>query len=955
MQLRARKRKVAARDAPSDCPSSSESESDWNPTVVPTTSPPRVIESSSDESAASEDEVVPEEELEVPSPRVRPTPGGRKARGARSAGGNGLRSVFRAAKANKIPEQRPTAKAPRRRQQKTPPRNPIVDSSSDEESQDDGEDDPEAAVQRLLTEEVEPPPGMLMQLLPFQRQSLAWMRKQELETSFKGGILADEMGMGKTIQALSLIMENRRRTSPSNPTPLPSRNETVKTTLVVCPVVALIQWKAEIERWTESGSLRYYIYHGPDRTRDLDELAQFDVVMTTYSVVQAEYRKRTGVFKEECQYCGKKYFPDKLIVHHKYFCGPNAKKTAKQAKQEKHVERPTKRRTIEIVPKGDALEKAEPDSRVFGTLTDKKNQKLAGVTRRSTIRKKSERDTQKTNQKGKPRRSGRVFKAEDEEGDTDYEEEDDDEDDGEENGVYGTGLTWMQYAKECAMARYSMKEEFKRRESENSEASPLHNLTFHRIVLDEAHAIKQRSCSTAKAIFALNAEYRWALSGTPLQNRVSELYSLVRFIRVDPFAYYFNKAGDCQSLDWDFNPETRKCEQCGGTRMSHYCWWNKYIMNPIKRDGYQGTGKKAMRVLKTQVLNGLLLRRTKAGCQDISLPSKTIVVRKEKLSEEEEDFYTALYEKTQAKFNTYVDQNSVMNNYGHIFSLLLRLRQAVLHPYLVTHSETAFRGRREAGVKCTVTCGLCREEAQDAIQTACDHVFCRQCITEYVCSFDVSRGATQTCPSCPQVLSVDLGMPAIEKGTVKLQGILARIGDLSNFKTSTKLDALVNEIRKMEEERPQAKAIVFSQFVNMLDIVEHKLKLEDIQCVKLDGRMSVDRREKFINDFMQNPKTKIFLMSLKAGGVALNLTAASRAFIMDPWWNPAAESQAMDRIHRMGQKQAVTVTRIVVTNSIEDRVLKLQEKKQLVFDATVGEDRKAAEQLSEEDMKFLFS
>lgn len=96
------------------------------------------------------------------------------------------------------------------------------------------------------------------------------------------------------------------------------------------------------------------------------------------------------------------------------------------------------------------------------------------------------------------------------------------------------------------------------------------------------------------------------------------------------------------------------------------------------------------------------------------------------------------------------------------------------------------------------------------------------------------------------------------------------------------------------------------------------------------------------------------LISLKAGGVALNLTVANRIFLMDPWWNPAAEMQAIDRTHRIGQRKPIYATRFIIEDSIEDRILKLQDKKKLVFDGTVGGDASSMARLTVDDMRFLF-
>ncbi|KAJ1468307.1 SNF2 family N-terminal domain-containing protein [Baffinella frigidus] len=161
----------------------------------------------------------------------------------------------------------------------------------------------EASIERRLPELAASPPGLLMNLLPFQRESLAWMQQQEIDPKFGGGILADEMGMGKTIQfggggilademgmgktiqAISLIMA--RRGSAGNPAkgetvkttlvvcPVVAmvQGQTVKTTLVVCPVVAMVQWRGEIERYCADKSLSIYTYHGPKRTQDQDQVS----------------------------------------------------------------------------------------------------------------------------------------------------------------------------------------------------------------------------------------------------------------------------------------------------------------------------------------------------------------------------------------------------------------------------------------------------------------------------------------------------------------------------------------------------------------------------------------------------------------------------------------------------------------------------------------------------------
>ena len=175
----------------------------------------------------------------------------------------------------------------------------------------------------------------------------------------------------------------------------------------------------------------------------------------------------------------------------------------------------------------------------------------------------------------------------------------------------------------------------------------------------------------------------------PPQNRVGELYSLVRFLRVDPHAFYYckGKGCNCKSLHYRFSKGM--CDECGHSAMQHFCHFNKHILNPIIRSGYTGEGRRAMLQLKNEVLDEVLLRRTKlTRADDIQLPMRVVRVLRHRLDEKEEDFYQALYTQSQAQFNTYVQQGTVLNNYAHIFDILIRLRQ--VHDRVRTCKRVAF-------------------------------------------------------------------------------------------------------------------------------------------------------------------------------------------------------------------------------------------------------------------------
>ncbi|KAJ3024337.1 DNA repair protein rad16 [Thoreauomyces humboldtii] len=621
----------------------------------------------------------------------------------------------------------------------------------------------------VITPELAPQPADIMvKLLPFQQEGLFWMTAQE-ESRFAGGILADEMGMGKTIQMISLLVTKK-----------------MKPNLILTPTVAIMQWLAELRERTTPGSFKILLYHGANRPDTQAELEDYDIVLSTYAIVEQGWRRERSGFTRK---------------------GANVK-----------------------------------------------------------------------------------------------------------------------------------------------EPSLLHAIPWARVILDEAHAIKDRSCSTARAVFNLKRQKQWSLSGTPLQNRVGELYSLIRFMNADPFSYYFCKKCPCKMQTWSFS-NNRNCDGCGHISHQHFCWWNAEILKPIQRFGAEGEGLVAFKKLGA-LLDRIMLRRTKLErTEELGLPPRVVTVRRDVFNEAEEELYESLYSDSARTFSTYVQSSTVLNNYASIFSLLSRMRLAVNHPDLVTT-----RLARDANTATeTLVCGICNEEAEDAIMSKCKHVFCREDARQYIQSSP--DGDTTTCPICFKPLTIDLSAPEYVpkdgSGDSVKRSIVNYI-DMAKWRSSSKIEALVEELTSLQRDDSTAKSIVFSQFVAFLDLVQWRLSRAGFRVVKLDGRMAPMQRDTVIKQFMTDPAVTVFLVSLKAGGVALNLTEASRVFVCDPWWNPACEDQAFDRIHRLGQYRPIKITRLIIENSIESRILQLQEKKKALFASTVGRDVEALAKLSEEDLQFLF-
>jgi SNF2 family DNA or RNA helicase len=170
-------------------------------------------------------------------------------------------------------------------------------------------------------------------------------------------------------------------------------------------------------------------------------------------------------------------------------------------------------------------------------------------------------------------------------------------------------------------------------------------------------------------------------------------------------------------------------------------------------------------------------------------------------------------------------------------------------------------------------------------------------------------------------------------------------------KGSAKLDTLLAQLDQVLEE--DHKVLVFSQFTSLLAILRSRLDAAKISYAYLDGRTR--DREARVEQFQQDPNTKLFLISLKAGGVGLNLNAAEYVYLLDPWWNPAVEAQAIDRAHRIGQTRRVFAYRLIARDTVEEKVLELQKSKRDLADAIISADNSVIKNLTREDLELLLS
>ena len=189
------------------------------------------------------------------------------------------------------------------------------------------------------------------------------------------------------------------------------------------------------------------------------------------------------------------------------------------------------------------------------------------------------------------------------------------------------------------------------------------------------------------------------------------------------------------------------------------------------------------------------------------------------------------------------------------------------------------------------------------------------------------------------------------KGLTRLRQIcdspLLISGEKLLGKVSAKIDTLMEQIQSKSH---QHKILVFSQFVGMLNLIGDELKKQDIRYTMLTG--STSNREAVVNDFQENDEVRVFLVSLKAGGSGLNLTAADYVYLMEPWWNPAIENQAIDRIYRIGQKKNVVAVRLICPDTVEEKMMTLQQSKKELSDLLINSGNPLSK-LSQSDLLSL--
>ncbi|KAJ5190587.1 uncharacterized protein N7498_009572 [Penicillium cinerascens] len=616
-----------------------------------------------------------------------------------------------------------------------------------------------------------------------------------------GGLLADMMGLGKTLSILSLALSSLKE-SREWTREMPDRHlvrqtpgiRNTKTTLLVVPLSAVNNWVGQIKEHVRPKTITYYVYHGTSRTANVDELAGFDLVITTYSTILSEY-------------------------------------------------------------------------------------------------------------------SGRGTKR----------------------------------------------------------GTPLKKMNMFRIVLDEAHTIREQGAQQTKAILNLCSQRRWSVTGTPIQNRLEDLLSVTKFLNLFP---YDDRAR-----------------------------FGQYILSPFK------TGDPTVLASLRVLVDSFTLRRVK---DRIDLPPREDKIITLDFSEKEHKLHEFFRNESQVMMRVIANESKTKMGgrmYHHVLKAMMILRQISAHgkelldvdererikgmsvhdaidleeggtdDSLLAMNKKAYEMFMLMGQDGVPPCQICNTPLSEpltssgavdpntpmAIFLPCWCVLCPDCFKGWKNAFDSTSETELQCQVCGGWIPMNYA--TITAGGLEEQQVQGSakkankmLGEYEGPHTKTL--ALMEYLEKTAEDSKQLigeapiKSVIFSAWTSHLDLIEIALRDRGLgKWARLDGTMTLQARGKALDAFAKNNEITILLATIGAGGVGLNLTSASRVFIMEPQYNPAAVAQAVDRVHRLGQHRPVETVQFIMKGSIEEKILELAKKKQQLADMSLNRGKLDKREVQEARMR----
>ncbi|XP_050057922.1 transcription termination factor 2-like isoform X6 [Aphis gossypii] len=474
-------------------------------------------------------------------------------------------------------------------------------------------------------------------------------------------------------------------------------------------------------------------------------------------------------------------------------------------------------------------------------------------------------------------------------------------------------------------------------------SSPLFHIKWRRIILDEAHQIRNKKTQTSLAVCNMTSMYRWAITGTPIHNKGADFFTLLKFIRCHPFD------------DWDV--------------------WKRWVGN----NDVAGQHRLSL------IVRTLMLRRTKQELSKYTtfkIPTKTVHEIEIELSKEERNAYEKLLQFSSNLFATYLydraakekvfdssikvqckvqyfqeesqDKDKIFKDHPellklfrkfknideiqtyHILVLLLRLRQICCHPVLIKGPIT------EDNIK----------DVENIPEDFNEVSECNLTNSDSYCNEDTRI------VNFPSIIDLSRLMSCLTLNEEPAKKNPELYNDNKIFEKSwisSKIKKICDLINEKVLNGNNEKAIIVSQWPSFLYLIRENLSRYDVKMEMFSGTIPILKRNKIIKDF-DNPNggPQILLLSLKAGGVGLNLMAANHLFLMDVHWNPQMEAQASDRVYRVGQKKQVNIYKFICANTIETRILNIQSQKLQIAKNLFEGSSAISSKITLDDLKQIF-
>eukprot|EP00939_MAST-03C_sp_MAST-3C-sp1_P000482 g482.t1 len=415
---------------------------------------------------------------------------------------------------------------------------------------------------------------------------------------------------------------------------------------------------------------------------------------------------------------------------------------------------------------------------------------------------------------------------------------------------------------------------------EGKGTSPLHGIAWHRVIVDESHYIKNTTANMSIATTSLYSNHALLVTGTPLNKRVDDF------------------VGQMMCLDYD--------ERVG-----------KVLMN-VER--YSSAGRRGFPISVEHTIRKLMVRHEKDQTIDgealLTLPPKTESTRViEWPNSKSRKAYEVLEKRAAEMFERSLALGTVASSTIRLYGALMPMRLFCSLGVSTTAKTSSSSTSTTSSSSAPYYCPRCYGSVTTKMSLPCDHWLCESCFSSCV-SRDFKCWTCNKVVRPDEIERIDIG--AVQSSATNQSTVATTAAaDATLF---AKLKILMDEMRELREKDKTAKILIFSQFKATLEKLQCELTKAGLKYRTLTGSMSLAKRKKALSMFQNDPPTTVFLLSIRAGAVGINLTQANHVFLLDACTNPALEAQAIGRVWRLGQKRSVKIRRFVMKDSIETRI-----------------------------------